>query len=45
MVTTGNIGKFLKYDAGVTYIDILEYHITDTGKILSILVSMVNQEA
>ena len=44
-VTTGNTWKFLKYEAGLVYIDVPEYHITNAGKILAILVSMVNQEA
>jgi len=42
-VTTGNAWKFLKYEAGIAYIDVPEYHIANAGKILGILVSMVNQ--
>ncbi|WP_446010994.1 hypothetical protein [Candidatus Electrothrix sp.] len=44
-VTTGNAWKFLKYEDGVAYIDVPEYHITDPSKIIGILVAMVNQEA
>jgi len=44
-VTTGNTWKFLKYEAGIAYIDIPEYHIANAAKILGILVSMVNQTA
>ncbi len=44
-VTTGNTWKFLKYEDGIAYIDVPEYHITDPGKIAGILVAMVNQEA
>ncbi len=44
-VTTGNTWKFLKYEDGIAYIDVPEYHITDPGKIVGILVAMVNQEA
>ncbi|RWX46955.1 hypothetical protein H206_00268 [Candidatus Electrothrix aarhusensis] len=44
-VTTGNAWKFLKYEDGIAYIDVPEYHITDPGKIVGILVAMVNQEA
>ncbi len=44
-VTTGNTWKFLKYEDGIAYIDVPEYHITDPGKIIGILVAMVNQEA
>ncbi len=44
-VTTGNIWKFLKYDATRAYIDRREYHITDVQKILGILVAMVHQSA
>ncbi|WPD24900.1 MAG: hypothetical protein SD837_10105 [Candidatus Electrothrix scaldis] len=44
-VTTGNAWKFLKYEDGVAYIDVPEYHIADPGKIVGILVAMVNQEA
>jgi len=42
-VTTGNTWKFLKYAAQTAYIDVPEYHITDTGKIINILVNMVRQ--
>jgi hypothetical protein len=44
-VTTGNTWKFLKYEDGIAYIDVPEYHITDPEKIVGILVAMVNQEA
>ena len=44
-VTTGNIWKFLKYEANVAYIDMLEYHIVNVNKIIGILVDMVNQNA
>jgi len=44
-VTTENTWKFLKYEADIAYIDVQEYHITNAGKILGILVSMVNQTA
>jgi len=44
-VTTENIWKFLKYEAGIAYIDIPECHIANAGKILGILMSMVNQTA
>jgi hypothetical protein len=43
-VTTGNTWKFLEYEAGVAFIDLPEYHITNAGKIIGILVSMVNQD-
>ncbi len=45
VVTTGNAWKFLKYEDEIAYIDVPEYHITDPGKIIGILVAMVNQEA
>lgn len=45
MVTTGNTWKFLKYELNTVYIDVPEYHVTNINKIISILVSMVNQEA
>ena len=44
-VTTGNTWKFLKYENGVAFIDVPEYHITNPEKIVGILVAMVNQEA
>jgi hypothetical protein len=44
-VTTGNTWKFLKYQAGVAYIDAPEYHISSAAKIIGILAGMVNQEA
>jgi len=44
-VTTENTWNFLKYEAGIAYIDIPEYHIANVAKILGILVSMVNQTA
>jgi len=41
VVTTGNIWKFLQWEGGEVYIDIAEYHISNPGKILGILSSMV----
>lgn len=43
-VTTGNTWKYLKYENGVAYIDVPEYHIVNPGKIVGVLVAMVNQE-
>ena len=41
VVTTGNIWKFLQWEGGEVYIDIAEYYISNPGKILGILSSMV----
>ena len=41
VVTTGNIWKFLQCEGSEVYIDIAEYHISNPGKILGILSSMV----
>lgn len=42
-VTTGNTWKFLKYEPGMAYIDVPEYHIANADKIIGILASMVRQ--
>jgi hypothetical protein len=44
-VTTGNTWKFLKYKEGAAYIDLPEYYIANTQKIVAILVDMVHQTA
>jgi hypothetical protein len=44
-VTTGNIWKFLKYKENKAYVDLDEYYIETTGKILGILVAMLKQDA
>lgn len=44
-VTTGNTWKFLKYEEHTAYIDLLEYYIVNTNKIVGILVEMVKQNA
>ena len=41
VVTTGNNWKFLQWAEGTVYIDLAEYHISDPGKLLGILLSMV----
>ena len=41
VVTTGNIWKFLQWEGEEVYIDIAEYYISNPGKILGILSSMV----
>jgi len=41
VVTTGNIWKFLQWENGEVYIDLAEYYISNPGKILGILSSMV----
>jgi hypothetical protein len=41
VVTTGNIWKFLQWAGGEVDIDIAEYYISNPGKILGILSSMV----
>jgi len=41
VITTGNIWKFLQWEGGEVYIDIAEYYISNPGKILGILSSMV----
>ena len=40
-VTTGSAWKFLKLVDGTVYIDLKEYHISNVGKILGILLSTV----
>ena len=40
-VTTGSAWKFLKLVDGTVYIDLKEYHISNAGKILGILLSTV----
>jgi hypothetical protein len=40
-VTTGNIWKFIQWGGGEVYIDLAEYYISNPGKILGILASMV----
>ena len=40
-VTTGSAWKFLKLVDGTVYIDLKEYHISNIGKILGILLSMI----
>ena len=40
-VTTGNNWKFLKLAGKTVFIDIDEYHISDPGKIMGILLRMV----
>ena len=44
-VTTGNTWKFLKQEGNNVYVDLQEYHITNSNKIVAILVEMVNQNA
>ena len=44
-VTTGNTWKFLKYKENKAYVDLDEYYIETTGKILGILVAMLKQDA
>ncbi|WP_089728519.1 hypothetical protein [Candidatus Thiosymbion oneisti] len=44
-VTTGNTWKFLKYEDNTACIDLQEYHIANTTKIVGILVEMVKQNA
>jgi len=41
VVTTGNIWKFLQWAEGTVYVDLAEYHISNLGKLLGILLSMV----
>ena len=41
VVTTGNIWKFLQWTEGTVYVDLAEYHISNLGKLLGILLSMV----
>ena len=41
VVTTGNIWKFLQGAEGTVYVDLAEYHISNLGKLLGILLSMV----
>jgi hypothetical protein len=41
-VTTGSIWKFLKLAGDTAFIDVLEYHISQPGKILGILMHMVS---
>ena len=41
VVTTGNIWKFLQWAEGTVYVDLAEYYISDPGKLLGILLSMV----
>ncbi len=43
-VTTGSTWKWLKYQEGVAYIDLPEYYIADIGKIIGILLAMVEAE-
>ncbi len=40
-VTTGSAWRFLKLVDGTVYIDLKEYHISHTGKILAILLRMI----
>ncbi len=42
-VTTGSAWKFLKLVDGTVYIDLKEYHISNIGKILGILLSMIQE--
>jgi len=44
-VTTGNTWKFLKYEDNMAYIDLQEYYIANTAKIVGVLVEMVKQSA
>ena len=41
VVTTGNIWKFSQWAEGTVYVDLAEYHISNLGKLLGILLSMV----
>ena len=41
VVTTGNIWKFLQWAEGTVYVDLAEYYISNPGKLLGILLSMV----
>jgi transketolase C-terminal domain/subunit len=45
VVTTGNIWKFLKLEHNNVYIDLQDYYIIQADKIVSILISMVNESA
>lgn len=40
-VTTGSVWKFLKLVDGTVYIDLKEYHISNVGKILGILLNTI----
>lgn len=43
-VTAGNIWRFLTLEGDVVYVDMAEYHISQVGKILAILLHMVGKE-
>ncbi len=45
VVTSGNAWKFLKYENETIYIDLEEYYIKNPGKIIGILLEMVNEKA
>lgn len=42
-VTTGNLWKFLKLENQTVYVDLEEYHLVTVGKILGILLSMIQR--
>jgi hypothetical protein len=44
-VTIGNIWKFLKYERDIVYIDRQEYYISNSEKIIGILVAMATEIA
>lgn len=44
-VTIGNIWKFLKYERDIVYIDRQEYYISNSEKIIGILVAMATETA
>jgi len=41
VVTTGNNWKFLQWVEGTVYVDLAEYHISNPGRLIGILLSMV----
>ena len=44
VVTTGSLWKFLRLEAGVVSLDLREYPISELGRVVGILVSMVSSE-
>ncbi len=43
-MTTGNIWRFLKLENNTVFIDLPEYHISQTGKLLGILLHILQDD-